>query len=300
MSSRGVPAELRRADVRIPSYAFPEDAARALAHAVRYAAWRSAPEGTVPVMTDVLPDQAAALLAEALHRGPGWLRPAETFALLGCYGIPVAGWRFCPSPADAGAAAEALGDAVAIKAIAPTLLHKTEAGAVRLDLHGRAEVEAAALEMGASLAASGTPVEGYLVQRMVRDGVEMLVGMVQDESFGPVLACGAGGTMVEVIKDAALRLAPVTDRDAREMVTSLKMLPLLRGFRGRPPADVRALEDILLRVSQMVETHPEIAELDCNPVMVLPDGATVVDARVRVANPQPPTPLGARPRGRKS
>jgi len=117
---------------------------------------------------------------------------------------------------------------------------------------------------------------------MVGDGVELLVGVVNDASFGPVLACGAGGTAVELLKDVAVRITPLTDVDAAEMVRSLATFPLLEGYRGTPKADLAALEEILLWVSAMVEAHPEIAELDCNPVIALPDGTVVVDARVLV------------------
>jgi acyl-CoA synthetase (NDP forming) len=129
---------------------------------------------------------------------------------------------------------------------------------------------------------------------MVGGGVEMLVGVVHDASFGPVLACGAGGTAAELLKDVAVRITPLTDLDAAEMVRSLATFPLLEGYRGAPKADVAALEDLLLRVSAMVEAHPEIAELDCNPVTVLPDGAVVVDARIRIEPAGLQLPLAAR------
>jgi acyl-CoA synthetase (NDP forming) len=131
---------------------------------------------------------------------------------------------------------------------------------------------------------------------MVDGGVELLVGVVHDASFGPVIACGAGGTAVELIKDVAVRITPLTDRDAAEMVRSLQTFPLLDGYRGAPKADVPALEDLLARISALVEAHPEVAELDCNPVKVLADGAVVVDARVQVRAVSPPPPLAARRR----
>src|SRR4029077_18722726 len=120
------------------------------------------------------------------------------------------------------------------------------------------------------------------VQRMVPAGVEMLVGVVHDPLFGPVVACGAGGTAVELLKDVSVRITPLTDLDAQDMIRSLATYPLLDGYRGAPKADVASLVDTLLRVSAMVEAHPEIVEMDCNPVMVLPDGAVIVDARVRI------------------
>ena len=131
---------------------------------------------------------------------------------------------------------------------------------------------------------------------MIEGGVELLVGVVQDESFGPVLACGAGGTDVELVKDVAVRITPVTDLDAAEMLQALKLFPLLTGFQGARPCDVAAVQDVILRVSAMVEAHPEIVELDCNPLIASPDGAGVVDARVRVhdASPTPPMPSAGR------
>jgi acyl-CoA synthetase (NDP forming) len=150
--------------------------------------------------------------------------------------------------------------------------------------------------MAETVAAQGYAVEGFLVQRMVGDGVELLVGVVHDASFGPVVACGAGGTAVELLKDVAVRITPLTDRDAAEMVRSLQTFPLLDGYRGAPKGDVAALEELLLRVSALVDAHPTIAELDCNPVRVLPEGVVVVDARVRIEPAAPSLPLGARRR----
>jgi acyl-CoA synthetase (NDP forming) len=283
---------------RLPRYRFPEDAARALARAVEYGSWRRRPPGVVPDLPEARRDEAAALLAAALADGPGprWLGPEQVARLLGCYGLPVAEWRLTRSPEEAATAAAALGGPVALKAVAPRLVHKTEAHAVRLGLTGAAQVRAAAAEMVEAVAAQGYVVEGFLVQRMVGGGVELLVGVVHDASFGPVVACGAGGTAVELVKDVAVRITPLTDLDAAEMVRSLATFPLLDGYRGAPKADVAALEDLLLRVSALVEAHPEIAELDCNPVMVLPHGAVVVDARARVETASPPLPLAARRR----
>jgi acyl-CoA synthetase (NDP forming) len=131
---------------------------------------------------------------------------------------------------------------------------------------------------------------------MAPEGVEMIVGMVHDGSFGPVMVCGAGGTAAELLKDVAMRIVPLTDLDADEMVRSLRTFPLLDGYRGRPKADVHSLEEVLLRVATMVEAHPEIAEMDLNPVIVTPTGSIVADARIRIeAAPQRP-PLGARSR----
>ena len=294
MSSAGVPPELAGGRRRIPAFAFPEEGARALARAVRYGEWRQRPEGITPQLEDVRTDEAAAIIAEGLDGGPRWLGPDRVAGLLSCYGIPLAESRVVGSPAEAGAAAEEIGGPVALKAVAPALIHKTEANAVHLGLEGASAVEAAARDMAERVAAAGHRVERFLVQRMVPAGVEMLVGVVHDPLFGPVVACGAGGTAVELLKDVAVRITPLTDIDAGEMVRSLATFPLLTGYRGSPPADVAALEDVLLRVSTLVEAHPEIAEMDLNPVMVTPSGAAVVDARIRVEAAAPPAPLSAR------
>ena len=129
---------------------------------------------------------------------------------------------------------------------------------------------------------------------MMPAGVEMIVGLVHDPQCGPLLACGAGGTLVELLQDVAVRLTPLTADDARDMVRELKTFPLLQGFRGQPPADVAALEEALLRLSALAEDVPEIAELDCNPIVVLEHGAIVLDARIRLGPAAPPPPLGAR------
>jgi len=129
---------------------------------------------------------------------------------------------------------------------------------------------------------------------MVPEGVEMLVGVVQDQHFGPVLACGAGGTATELLKDVAVRITPITKGEADRMVRSLKTFPQLDGYRGAPRADVAALEDVLLRVSALVEAHPEVAEMDLNPLVVHPAGAVVVDARIRLEPGTPRPPIGSR------
>jgi acyl-CoA synthetase (NDP forming) len=241
----------------------------------------------VPAFADARTDAATAVIAAALARavdeaGGGWLRPEEVAALLDCYGIRTAEWRLVATAEEAGAVAEAIGGAVALKAVIPGVVHKAEARAVALDLVGAEEVAEAAREMQRALASAGHPVERFFVQRMVTGGVEMLVGVVHDRLFGPVVACAGGGSEAELARDVAVRITPLTDRDAAELVRSLAMAPLLEGRRGTPPMDVAALEDLLLRVSAMVEAHPEIAEMDCNPVIVLPEGAVVVDARIRI------------------
>ncbi|HZP96244.1 MAG TPA: GNAT family N-acetyltransferase [Candidatus Limnocylindria bacterium] len=277
----------------IPVFPYPEDAARALAHAADHAAWRALPEEAPPEYADVRRRDAADVIAAALEAGRGWLEPEEVALLLRAYGLPLACFLTARTPAEAGDAAATLGGSVALKALASGLVHKTEAGAVRVGLRGRAAVEAAAREMRDAVERGGHKVERFLVQAMAAPGTEMLVGMVHDRTFGPVIACGAGGTLVELLKDVNVRVSPLSARDAREMIRSLKTFPLLDGYRGQPKARVGDLENVVLRLSALVEACPEIAELDLNPVIVGPNGATIVDARIRVAAADPPPPLGA-------
>ena len=294
LSAQGIPEELRSADFNIPSYAFPETAAIALARAARYREWRERPETVAPKFEDLQKDEAAAVVAAALGRGEGWLTAEETAKLCSCYGLPLVEQRIVPGVEEAVAAAEELGGEVALKAIAPGVIHKTEAGAVRLHLRGAEQARQAAGEMSRRLAALGQSPTGFVVQQMAQSGVEMLVGVVHDPQFGPVVACGAGGVQVELLRDVSIRLTPLSKEDASEMIRSLKTYPLLTGFRGAPVCDVGALEEGLLRLSTMVEDLPQIAELDLNPFMVHQQGATILDARIRVTAVEPRPLLGVR------
>ena len=281
-----------------PVYPYPEAAALALARVSRYAAWRSRPPGVVPDLAGTRPERAATLLSAATVAGSEWLTAREIAALFTCYGLPLVETVEAGDPAEAGAAAARLGGPVALKAVAPGLVHKSDVGAVQLGLEGEAVVVAAARAMEDGLAALGHRVGGFLVQPVVADGVEMLVGSTTDPQFGPVVACGMGGTGAEVHRDIAVRLTPLTDLGAHMMLRELRMLPLLQGYRGASPCDVGALEELLLRVAAMVHAHPQIVELDCNPVSVTPDRIVILDARVRVAAAPAPVPwpsLGAAP-----
>lgn len=281
MQSRGIPEELRAADVHLPSYAFPEDAAIALGCAAKYGEWLRRPVPLPARFDDVRAADASAVLAAAGARGASWLAPDEVAALLGAYRIPLAEQRVVSSPEEAARASESMGGALALKAIAPGLVHKTDAGMVQLRLEAGA-VLAAAEDMNRRLLDASLAPGGFVVQRMSVPGIEMIVGVVHDPHFGPVVACGAGGVLVELLKDVSVRLTPLTLLDAEEMLHELKTFPLLTGYRGSPPYDVRALVDTILRVGAMVEAHPEIGELDLNPIIVHERGATIVDARVQL------------------
>ena len=289
MSARGVPDALKSGDVRIPSYAFPESAAIALARVARYGEWRAHPLGNLPQFEGLRRDDATRQVGKALGRGDGWMTPEDVHALLGCYGLPVVEQRIVRTPVEAGTAAQELGGAVALKAIIPGVVHKADLGGVRLNLLGPQKTRAAAEQLRSALASAGHSPETFLVQKMAPAGVEMFAGVVHDTQFGPVVACGAGGTLIELLHDVSVRLTPLTREDASGMIGQLRTYPLLTGFRGVPPADVAALEDVVLRISAMVEDLPQIAELDCNPIIVHDRGATIVDARVRVVAFEPPS-----------
>ena len=292
LSSSGAPAELRAA--HIPSFVFPETAAIALSRVARYREWRERPEPSLPSFSDIRRDEAAAVVATALTRGDGWLTNEEIVTLFSCYGLPLIEQCVVSSAEAAARAADEFGGDVALKVIAPGVIHKTEAGGVRLHLQGSDAVRMAAREMEQQMSRTGHSAKGFIVQRMAEGGVEMIVGVVHDRQFGPVVACGAGGVQVELLRDVSVRLTPLSVEDAGDMIRSLKTYQLLTGFRGSAACDVKALEDGLLRVSTMVEDLPQIAELDCNPFVVLERGALVLDARVRVASLDPRPLRGVR------
>jgi acyl-CoA synthetase (NDP forming) len=291
MTHEGPPAELLEGDVRVPGYAFPEDAARAISLAAKYGRWRERPERPLPVHDGIRAHEAAAIISRELSAGRGWLSQSSLVALTNCYGLPLIETRAASGIDEAVAAAEELGMPVALKAIAPGLLHKTDVGGVQLGLDGADAVRRGAGEIDAAVTRAGFALEGLVVQPMVPPGVELIVGVVNDHNFGPVVACGAGGVTAELIQDVAVRITPLTDLDAGQMLRSLRTFPLLDGYRGAPRCDIAAIEDTLLRVAAMVEAHPEIAELDCNPLIAGPRGVAIVDARLRIesAPPEPPT-----------
>lgn len=286
MNSEGAPVA-DAGERAIPTFEFPENAARALAHAAAYGRWRARPRGELATPPGCRVEEAAAVISRTLGEGGGWLGPADVSALFDCYGLALVETRIVADGAEAVEAATQFGVPVAIKAVASGLVHKSDAGGVRVDVAGAEAVAVAAREIGEAVARAGHQLEGLLVQPMAPPGVELLMGVVHDESFGPVIACGAGGTSAELLGDVAVRITPLSDLDASEMLRSLRTFPLLEGYRGAQPCDLAALEDQLLRLSAMVEAHPELAELDANPVLASPSGALILDARVRVA-PAPP------------
>ena len=278
---------------RVPHFAAPEDAVRALAHAVADSRRRAQPPDPLPELAGIAQDRASAIVAEGLAAGAGWLPREQVEALLACYGVPVADSLVAPSPRAAARAASRLGGPVALKAIAAGLVRKSDVGAVRLDLHGLTAVERAAQDVLGAAESAGHVPEGVLVQRMAEAGTELLVGITGDPRFGPLVAVGAGGATAELFGAVQVRLAPVGPREAGAMLRGLRTFPLLEGFAGHPPADLGAVEDAVLRIGALAAAHPEVAELDCNPVVAGPAGAVVVDARARLEPAPPQAPYAA-------
>ena len=273
-------------DASVPVYEFPEVPARVLARAASYAEWRNRPAGVLPEILDIDLSSARRVCQNSLKRfGPGWLSVDETLAVLQAMKLPVPSASIATSPDEAVQIADRVGYPVVLKLASRTIVHKTEVGGVRLHLNDALAVREAFGEMRESLRRIGTPdaMDGALVQPMITSGIEIVVGATRDPSFGPLIAFGLGGVFIEVLKDVCFRLSPLTDRDADEMIRSIRGYRLLEGHRGQPPSDLEALKDVLLRVSRLVEEVPEIAELDLNPIFALASGCVIVDARIRVS-----------------
>jgi acetyl coenzyme A synthetase (ADP forming)-like protein len=292
MASAGRPVPLVVNDERVPAYAFPENAVRALAKIAAYAEWRARTPGLLWSFEDVRVDDARRVCCAALAaRGDGWLTSDEIREVLGAFGLPLAASTLAHSPDEAAALALVLGFPVAAKLSARRVPHKTDAGVVRLNLTSEQMVRRAFADImtRARKLTTESEIEGVLIQAMIAGGIETMIGVADDPQFGPLVAFGLGGIHVEILGDVGFRVAPLTDRDADELLHCIRGLPLLKGYRGRPPGDLEALREILLRVSRLAIEVPEITDLDLNPVIALPpgQGCRVVDSRIRVAQVRP-------------
>ncbi len=287
MGQRGFKANLGKAGSFVPCYPFPENAILALAKAIEYRELMQKPRGVVPRIKGIKRERARRIIEAAMSRykqRPFWLPADKIVELLDCYGVRVVETSVARSADEAAALAARAGFPVVVKLNSSTITHKTDVGGVMLDLNSGDEVKVAFKAIKDKLAAIGreSEMEGVTVQRMVSGGIEIIAGVTQDPTFGPLIMFGLGGVQAELLKDIVLRLHPLTELDASEMVSSIKMASLFEGFRGAPPSDVQAVQDLLLRLSAMVEDIPQIAELDFNPVKVMPRGKGywVVDARI--------------------
>lgn len=283
ISTHGAPPAL----APIPAYRFPEAAVTALARATTYGIWRRRSQGSVPHFADIQKDIIRAIVEAALARGGGWLTPPESQMLVEAVGITTAPARLVSSEVEALLAAREIGFPVVLKAAGPEIVHKSDVGGVVLDIRDERAVQSAFRELSSRL---GETITATLVQQMIPGGVELFVGAITDPTFGPLVACGSGGVLVDLLQDTAFRMHPLTDRDAKDLVESLKSVGLLRGYRGHVPADEPAVVDALLRVSALLTMCPEIHEMDINPLKVLQRGVRAVDVRVRIGCHEPPPP----------
>ncbi len=282
----GLPARLRTDEHTVPTYPAPERAVSALAHAVRYGAWRRTTEAAeetarVPEL-DRIDEAAARRLVEQHHVGGRTTLPdRDAAALLACYGIDVQPTLPAPDEARAVLAATELGYPVALKATAGHLRHRPDLGSVRLDLTGEPGLRRAHRELDALL--GGAAQAELVVQRLAPRGVDTVIAATVDPAVGAILSFGLAGAPAELLGDLAHRLVPATDLEVAALVREVRAAPLLFGWRGADPVDTDALEELLLRVSRLVDDLPEVASVDLEPVVVAPHGLTVLGARVRIA-----------------
>jgi acetyl coenzyme A synthetase (ADP forming)-like protein len=278
------------AEAQVPTYRFPEAAAKALARATGYGEWLGVAESPVPTIcvdcalagntVEVCRDELAA------EADPLWLGARDVPRLLAAYGIRSPESAVARSPEEAAQVAEDMGFPVALKVVSDRITHKTDMGGVILDRRDHREVRQGFERIVARAWQAGLAdsVQGVLVQKYLQDGIEAVVGVSQDPLFGHLIMFGLGGEYVELMRDVVFRLHPLTEHDVRTMVRSVKASRLLEGYRGRAPGDEAAVRDLLSRVSQMVTDIPELLEMDLNPVKILPpgEGCVVVDARIRL------------------
>jgi acetyl coenzyme A synthetase (ADP forming)-like protein len=287
MAGPGRPVPIPADSEQLPAYAFPENAARALGKITAYAQWRAQTPGLFWGFDDLHADDARHVCRAALERrGECWLTDDEVHQVLSGYGLPLAIGATAHTAEEAKALAAVIGFPVVAKLSSHAVQHKSDIGAVRLDLRNGPAVGKAFEEIVA--AANGIvpldAIEGVLIQPMLAGGVETMMGITQDPLFGPLVAFGLGGIHVEVLKDVVFRIAPLTDRDVDELLHGIKGFPLLQGYRGHPAADLEGMRELLLRLSRLADDVPEIAELDLNPVIAFAPGhgCRIVDARIRL------------------
>jgi acetyl coenzyme A synthetase (ADP forming)-like protein len=276
----------------IPTYRHPEVPARVIGRALAYETWRQQAIGQTLHHSDIDLSMVQSICAKALlERGSGWLTTEETHSILRAMNLPLVQGAVATVAEEAAKLSQKIGYPVAVKLASHQIVHKTEVGGVHLNLADELAVRNAFEAIRARLAQVDKleAMEGVLVQPMLSGGVEVMVGMTRDPVFGPLIAFGHGGIQVEILGDVQFRVAPLTDRDTTEMVRSIKGYRLLTGYRGQPAVDLNAIEDVLLRISHLVEAIPEISEIDLNPIFALPEGhgCKIADARIRIETPGP-------------
>jgi acetyltransferase len=273
----------------VPIYRFPEDAVTVAQHMNRYRLWRARPAGKeVTLQVDLA--RAAGIIDARRRAGGGYLEQPDAKAVLEAYGFPVSRQAEVPVSGDPVAAVKDFTYPLVLKVSSTTVVHKSDVGGVILGIRDAAALTAARRDMEASLRAAGVwdAVDGFLIQEMAGQDAgskELILGVAEDPKFGPLLMFGMGGRYVEILRDVAFRVLPVTDIDARDMVRSIRSFPLLEGVRGEPRVDIEFVEEMVLRLAQLVDQLEGIVELDMNPVIVTGarENCRVVDVRIRVS-----------------
>jgi acyl-CoA synthetase (NDP forming) len=287
MSSHTVPPAMSDGPRgRLPAYSFPENAALALSAADRYGRWRRRPRGSLLTLDSFARTAIRAVIDRILAESPDavWLSPYDLASILRVVGIDFASIEVT-DPEHAGAAAERMGYPLVVKAVSEKLLHKSDVGGVILGINSSEQLATAVDTLMRRMNAIDIDLRRLLLQREIRGGIEALVGVTTDPTFGPLVVCGLGGVLVELLRDVSFRLPPVSDIDAAEMIGKLRARKLLEGYRGQSAGDSEALIRLIRQVSALVELVPEMRELDLNPVKVLEPGrgTIVVDGRMRIA-----------------
>ena len=268
----------------IPNYVFPEAASRAMAAMMRFGERLSMGNRVLPRL-NVERDRAARLISDKLDGNPKcYLPEREAADLLACYGLPLLSSRLVSDPTQIVPAMEGMHAPVAMKIVSRDIIHKVDAGGVRLNIADATQARQAFDEIVANGLRFNPEagIDGVLMQEMAGKGVEVIIGCARDSKFGPIVMFGLGGTFVEALRDVTFRLAPMRIASAENMIRSIKTFNILQGVRGNPPSDLAAIRECILRVSTLVDDHPEISELDINPLIVYPEGRGAVAADCRI------------------
>lgn len=274
----------------VPSYTFPESMAGALSRALEFSQRLNKPTGKIPEFSDIDKARASKIIQTAIEKSGKsqvWLDAESILGLLDCYGIKFVTLSLARTPAEAVAAAKKMDCPVAVKILSSTIPQRVEVNGVILDCRSEEEVEQAFNRISENMDSIGrkSDMDGVIIQKMIQGGIEVIVGVTEHPSFGPLMMFGLGGIYAELFKDVTFSIHPVTDIDAHDMVRAVKAYQMLEGWRGSKRADIDSIEELILRVSAMVENHPQILEMDLNPVKVLPqgEGYLVVDGRILVS-----------------
>jgi acetyltransferase len=265
---------------RIPTYVFPENAVRALSDMIKYKKYQQRPESEV--VRFKVEKEVAAKVISALGEAGGMLSMFDVLRVLNAYGIQTPDYRVVKNVEDALDAAAEIGFPIVMKGVSPKLVHKTEFKAVVLDIHNNEELITQYRDLLKRMSSKDITLEGVMIQKMFSGGKEGIIGVTYDQSFGHIVMFGMGGIYVEVLKDVSFAIVPVTKAEVEQLITSIKSYPILKGVRGEPPIDFKATEETIMRVHQLIEDFPGIAEMDLNPVFMMTKGCVAVDARIRI------------------